>query len=119
MQFSVTFRRMEASDALKEYAKDRVQKIRKYFPDPIAAHVTMCTERHNHRVDVSLQLHNGLTLAGHETTENMYSSIDLCIAKIERQVRKYKGKLEGMMRARTPCTRCRGLTRSSPRRSAG
>ena len=35
-------------------------------------------------------------LAGHETTENMYSSIDLCIAKIERQVRKYKGKLEGM-----------------------
>ena len=26
----------------------------------------------------------------------MYSSIDLCIAKIERQVRKYKGKLEGM-----------------------
>jgi hypothetical protein len=24
----------------------------------------------------------------------MYSSIDLCIAKIERQVRKYKGRLE-------------------------
>ncbi|NJM91790.1 MAG: HPF/RaiA family ribosome-associated protein [Rhodospirillaceae bacterium] len=37
---------------------------------------------------------NGLTIAGHEATENMYSSIDLCIAKIERQVRKYKGKLE-------------------------
>jgi putative sigma-54 modulation protein len=41
-------------------------------------------------------LHNGLSIAAHETTENMYSSIDLCIAKIERQVRKYKGKLEGM-----------------------
>src|SRR5688500_4815722 len=26
----------------------------------------------------------------------MYCSIDLCIAKIERQVRNYKGQLEGM-----------------------
>ena len=58
--------------------------------------MVLSTERHNHRIDVNFQLHNGLSIAGHETTENMYSSIDLCIAKIERQVRKYKGKLEGM-----------------------
>src|SRR5262245_10672501 len=93
MQFSVTFRRMEATEALKEYAKDRIQRIRKYFPDPIAAHIVMSTERYNHRVDVNLQLHNGLTIAGHESTENMYSSIDLVMAKIERQVRRYKEKL--------------------------
>jgi ribosome hibernation promoting factor len=93
MQFSVTFRRMEATEALKDYAKDRIQRIRKYFPDPIAAHVVMSTERYNHRVDVNLQLHNGLTIAGHESTENMYSSIDLVMAKIERQVRRYKEKL--------------------------
>ena len=93
MQFSVTFRRMEATEALKDYAKDRIQRIRKYFPDPIAAHIVMSTERYNHRVDVNLQLHNGLTIAGHESTENMYSSIDLVMAKIERQVRRYKEKL--------------------------
>jgi len=93
MQFSVTFRHMEATDALKDYAKDRIQRIKKYFPDPIACHVVMSTERFNHRVDVNLQLHNGLQLAGHESTEHMYSSIDLVVAKIERQVRRYKGKL--------------------------
>ncbi|MDB4952854.1 MAG: sigma 54 modulation protein/ribosomal protein [Myxococcales bacterium] len=96
MQFAVTFRHMEPTDALKAYAKDRMERVRKYLPDPIACHVVLSTERHNHRIDVSFQLHNGLSIAGHETTENMYSSIDLCIAKIERQVRKYKGKLEGM-----------------------
>ena len=94
MQFSVTFRHMEPTDSLKAYARERMERIRKYLPDPIACHVVLSTERHTHRIDVNFQLHNGLTIAGHEATENMYSSIDLCIAKIERQVRKYKGKLE-------------------------
>ena len=96
MQFAVTFRHMEPTDALKAYARERMERVKKYLPDPIACHVVLSTERHNHRIDVSFQLHNGLSIAGHETTENMYSSIDLVIAKIERQVRKYKGKLEGM-----------------------
>jgi putative sigma-54 modulation protein len=96
MQFAVTFRHMEPTDALKAYARERMERVRKYLPDPIACHVVLSTERHNHRIDVNFQLHNGLAIAGHEITENMYSSIDLCIAKIERQVRKYKGKLEGM-----------------------
>ena len=96
MQFSVTFRHMEPTESLKAYARDRMERVRKYLPDPISCHVALSTERHNHRIDVTFQLHNGLSIAGHEITENMYSSIDLCIAKIERQVRRYKGKLEGM-----------------------
>ena len=96
MQFAVTFRHMEPTEALKAYARERMERVRKYLPDPISCHVVLSTERHNHRIDVTFQLHNGLAVSGHEITENMYSSIDLCIAKIERQVRKYKGKLEGM-----------------------
>ena len=93
MQFSVTFRHMDATDALKAYAKERLEKIRKYFPDPIMIHVVMSTEKFHHTVDVNVQLHNGFHMAGTETTENMYSSIDLVSAKIERQVRRYKDKL--------------------------
>jgi len=94
MQLSVTFRHMDSTDALKEYARDKVERIRKYFPDPISAHVTLSTERgYQHAADVLIQLHNGLTIKGHEATEDMYSSIDLVMAKIERQVRRYKEKL--------------------------
>ena len=103
MQFSVTFRHMDATEALKGYAKERLEKIRKYFPDPISIHVVMSTEKFHHRVDVNVQLHNGFKLAGTETTENMYSSIDLVSAKIERQVRRYKDKLrEHKVRELTP-----------------
>lgn len=93
MQFSVTFRHMEATDALKSYAKEKIQRIRKYLPDPIAVHVVMSTERHNHRADINVQLHNGLKVAGHEATDDMYSAIDQVVQKIERQVRRYKEKL--------------------------
>ena len=57
MQFSVTFRHMEATDAIKEYAREKVERIRKYFPDPIIAHVVLSTERgYQHCADVNIQL---------------------------------------------------------------
>ncbi|MCP4445292.1 MAG: ribosome-associated translation inhibitor RaiA [Myxococcales bacterium] len=93
MQFSLTFRHMDATEALKNYTEERLQRIKKYFPDPISCNVVLSASPLRHRVDVTLKLHNGFQVAGHETTENMYSSIDLVAAKIERQVRKYKDKL--------------------------
>ena len=94
MQLSVTFRHMDATDALKEYAHEKVDRIRKYFPDPIKAHVVLeCDRGYNHHADVVITLHNGIVIAGEETTEDMYSSIDLVMAKIERQVRRYKEKI--------------------------
>jgi ribosome hibernation promoting factor len=96
MQFSVTFRHMEPSEAIKEYCREKLDKIKKYFPDPISAHVVFSTERgYQHVVDVHIQLHNGLLIKGAESTEDMYSSIDLVIAKIERQVRRYHDKIRG------------------------
>lgn len=95
MHYNVTFRHMEATDALKDYAREKIDRIRKYFPDPISAHVVFSTERgYQHVVDVNIILHNGITLKGTESTEDMYSSIDLVVAKIERQVRKYKEKIQ-------------------------
>ena len=94
MQMSVTFRHMDATDALKDYAQEKVDRIRKYFPDPIKAHVVLgCDRGYSHHADVVLTLHNGIVIAGEETTEDMYSSIDLVMAKIERQVRRYKEKI--------------------------
>jgi len=94
MQLSVTFRHMDSTEALQSYAKEKVERIRKYFPDPIKAHVVfICDRGYNHTADVMITLHNGLVIKGIETTEDMYSSVDLVMAKIERQVRRYKEKI--------------------------
>src|SRR3954465_4128954 len=94
MQLSVTFRHMDSTEALKDYAKEKIERVRKYFPDPIKAHVVLACDRgYNHIADVMITLHNGIVIKGEETTEDMYSSIDLVMAKIERQVRRYKEKI--------------------------
>src|SRR5262245_24455153 len=95
MQLSTTFRHMDASQAVREYAAEKLEKIRKYFnKDPIAAHAVFSVERGFHHVaDINITLPNGILINAKETTEDMYSSIDLATARIERQVRKWKEKI--------------------------
>jgi len=102
MKFSVTFRRMDATDAIKQYAEEKVKKIKRYLPEPITAHVVLSLERYQHRADINITLSNGLVLKGSETSEDMYSSIDLAVGKIERQVRKYKDKIRSHKPATGP-----------------
>jgi len=95
MQLSTTFRHMDASQAVRDYAEEKLDKIRKYFQkDPIAAHAVFSVERGFHHVaDINITLPNGIVINAKETTEDMYSSIDLATARIERQVRKWKEKI--------------------------
>lgn len=95
MQLTTTFRHMEASQAVRAYAEEKLEKIRKYFhKDPIAAHAVFSVERGFHHVaDINITLPNGLVINAKETTDDMYSSVDLATARIERQVRKWKEKI--------------------------
>ena len=95
MQLSTTFRHMDASQAVREYAAEKLEKIRKYFnKDPISAHAVFSVQRGFHHVaDLNITLPSGIVINAKETTEDMYSSIDLAAARIERQVRKWKDKI--------------------------
>ena len=95
MQLLTTFRHMDVSQAVKSYAEERLDKIKKYFHgEPIAAHATFAVERpHSHMAEFQITLPNGIVIQARETTEDMYSSIDLAGARIERQVRKWKDKI--------------------------
>ncbi|MBX5480989.1 MAG: ribosome-associated translation inhibitor RaiA [Myxococcaceae bacterium] len=93
MQLSITFRHMDASDFLKDYAKEKVERVNKYLDRAGDAHVTLSLERHLHNADIVI--HSGSwVLRGREKSEDMYASIDLAMDKIERQLRRYKDKLK-------------------------
>src|SRR3954462_7300429 len=95
MQLSTTFRHMDASQAVREYAGDKLDKIRRYFQkEIISAHAVFSIERgYQHVAELNITLPNGLLINAKESTEDMYSSIDLVAARIERQVRKWKDKI--------------------------
>lgn len=93
MQFNITFRQFGASDSLKEYAREKVERVNKLLDRAGEAHVVLYLERHLHHADITI--HSGAwVLRGREKSDDMYASIDLAMDKIERQLRRYRDKLK-------------------------
>ncbi len=91
MQISVTFRNMETSDALKKYAAEKIERLKKYVSRPADVHVVLSKHKYRSRAEIKIS-HSGQVMKGEENTEDMYSSIDLALDKVERQVIKHKDK---------------------------
>ncbi len=93
MQLNITFRNLDASDALKDYAREKIERVHKYLDRAGEAHVVLSLERHLHHADITIHA-GAFILRGREKSEDMYASIDLAMDKIERQLRRYKEKLK-------------------------
>ncbi|MBP7892485.1 MAG: ribosome-associated translation inhibitor RaiA [Firmicutes bacterium] len=98
MEITVVGRNVAVTDALRAYAEKKVAKMQKYFERGIMeAQVSMTIERGIHSVDITIQV-DGLLLRGEEHTGDMYASIDGAIDNIERQIRKYKTRINRRLR---------------------
>ena len=91
MRFEVTFRNLEPSDALRDRAAKKFAKVHKHLREPVEAHMVLYTQKHRHVADFTV------TAAGdvfklQESTEDMYSTIDTLMARLERTVRRHKEK---------------------------
>jgi len=92
LQIQVRGRNVEVTSALKDYVDKRVGKLVRYLDGISEAQVTLTVEKGSHRVEVTIPI-NGMILRGEEKTQDMYAAVDLVVEKLEKQIRKYKGKL--------------------------
>ncbi len=93
MNTQVSFRQMDTSPALRDYATGKLERIvDKYVNGRIDASVVMSVQKYWHIADFTLNIKN-LTVKGQERSEDMYSSIDLALDKIEKQLRRHKDRL--------------------------
>lgn len=98
MEITIKGKNIEVTKALRDYAEKKVSKIQRFFEgDMIDAQVTMGIEKGLHIVEVTMQI-NGLLLRGEEKTGDMYASVDGAVDKIERQIRKYKTRINRRLR---------------------
>lgn len=93
MEINFTFRNLEKSDALKQHALDKLKRLNKYLIKPTTAHIIFHVERFQHIVEVTLNA-NGIQHVSHEKDEDMYTSLDKAISKLERQLKKYKERMK-------------------------
>ena len=90
MNISITFRQMDATDAVKGYATEKVSKLQKFLRQPLHGQVTLSCQKTNHMVEVDLHS-GGEHYHAHESSEDMYTTIDKVIDKLERQIRDGHG----------------------------
>jgi len=93
METTITFRNLDATEAIKAYARAKVERAEKYVDRKCEAHVVLGLEKHLHCAEITV--HTGaFFLHGRERSEDMYASIDLAMDKIERQLKRFKEKLK-------------------------
>jgi putative sigma-54 modulation protein len=89
---SVTFRHLEATTSLREYAIEKVSRVKKYFDGQSEINVVLSSEKHRYTAEIPLKA-NRISINAKEETDYMYSAIDLAVDKVDRQMKKHKEKL--------------------------
>ena len=93
MQITTTFRHMEQSDALKSYAEEKLERVKKYIDEPIVVQVFLTVEKIRHMAEVTIAA-KGITIKAAEESNDMYASLDAVSDKIERQLRRFKERIK-------------------------
>lgn len=94
MQIHISAKQVEVPEALKQHVERRLaNSVEKYFADPIEANVTMTRVGHEYRVDCSVHVGHGIDAQSHAQASDMTASFDSAVARLEKQLRRYKRRL--------------------------
>ena len=95
LKINVRGENIEVTDAIKSYINKRLNNLNKYFKDtenPIA-HVNLKVYGNKStKVEVTIPLPY-LILRAEKTDPDMYRGIDIVFEKLERQIRKFKTRI--------------------------
>lgn len=92
---AVTGRHVQVTEAMKDYALEKVAKIER-FSDPsriVDVSITMDIQKVDHKVDIVVKVHQWIIKSSAVTTD-MYASIDQAVHKLESQLQRYKKKIQ-------------------------
>ena len=98
MSITVTGRKMNVTDALREYAEEKIGNSMKVMDiDPLDAEVVLLAEKNRSNptpcvCEVTIRT-KGHVVRVEESEEDMYAAIDVAAAKVVRQLRKFKTRV--------------------------
>ena len=93
MRIDIVGKNYNVSDRLDEIIRKKAERLNRFFSDDVTARV-VCKEEHKGRFTMELTIIvDGVVIRSEETSDNMYNNIDIVVPKIDRQIRKYRTKL--------------------------
>lgn len=93
MQVHVTFKQMDATEALKNHANEKTAKLEKFVGGPFTADWVLVVEAKEHIAEVRVHGPH-IDFFAEAKTDDMYRSIEDAVDKVERQLRRHKETLK-------------------------
>ncbi|GAB6183398.1 ribosome hibernation-promoting factor, HPF/YfiA family [Thermodesulfovibrio hydrogeniphilus] len=93
MKITIRGKNIEVTDALRQYVEKRLKKFEKFLSELSEIIVTVGIEKFTHKIDVLLKV-NGHLIQAEGKTEDLYSAVDQVVEKLEKQILKYKEKVQ-------------------------
>lgn len=109
MQIRVTFRHVNPSNGLREYAERKVQRLQRFAHVLLDAHVILAVEKQRQVAEIQVTGRN-LQVSAIEETTDLYSALDLVLDKIERQIKKHDEKRKNRKGLRPNAVRTSAVT---------
>jgi len=88
----VTGRNVEVTDAMKNYAMEKISKIDRFTNRIINVNIIMDIQKLDHHVDIIVRIDNQKIKVSAHTTD-MYASIDMAVDKLTNQIRRHKERV--------------------------
>lgn len=90
-------RNLEITDAMRQYTEEKLDKLDRFSDQIVDARVTMSYDTNKNaaspaKVEVQVNLPNGVIRA-EERAQDTYAAVDLVVEKLERQLKRFKGRL--------------------------
>ncbi|MDD5677306.1 MAG: ribosome-associated translation inhibitor RaiA [Kiritimatiellae bacterium] len=93
MTINITSRHADISDTQKEHVTAKLAAVLEAYPEVEYAHVIMDTQRFRHIIEIVVQGKHHLRVEAKEESDDMYTSVDKVVDKVDRQLRRSRDKL--------------------------
>ena len=93
MHLSITFKNLDSSEYLKNYAQEKLDRLDKLLDHPGNADLVLRVQNQSRIAEINLKS-NHLSIHAKEENTDMHAAIDLVTDKVKRQITKNKEKLQ-------------------------
>ena len=97
MKFQFSEKKVRLPENVHAYAEKKVMKLARYFEEDSQALVVFSVEKNRNNVELTVR-GAGTWFRAHESTSDMFASIDAAVGTIEGQIRKNKTRLARRLR---------------------
>ena len=94
MDIRISGRHVAVTDAMRDHARERLQKLARYSAHIMHVEVTLSIQAERHMAEAIVAFKKRGDIVARSETHDMYQAIDQTIAKIEKQLHKLEDRVK-------------------------